>query len=53
MAITLFLHNNLFTILTVFNLPTLATGNVLSLADKESMNINGTIHKHTVKYERT
>lgn len=36
-------------IVKVFNLPTFETGNVLSLADKDIMNINGTIHKHTVK----
>lgn len=37
----------------MYNLPTLVTGNVLSLADKDSININGTIHKQTVKYEST
>lgn len=37
----------------MFNSPTLATGNVLSLADKDRINMNGTIHKHTVKYEKT
>lgn len=37
----------------VVNLPSLIIGNVLSLADKDSINKNGTIHKHTVKYDNT
>lgn len=37
----------------VSNLPTLVVGKVLSLADNDNINIKGTIHKHTVKYEKT
>lgn len=33
----------------LIDLPILVTGNVLSLADKDSINMNGMVHIHTVK----